>query len=65
MGKRRPINVEVKPRHRDEPVEKLIRRFTKKVKNERVIEKVLSRKRYEKPSVKRRRDKLRKKSNHT
>ena len=61
MGNKRPINVEVKPRHRDEPVEKLIRRFTKKVKNERIIEKVLSKKRYEKPSIKRRREKLRKK----
>ena len=62
MGKKRPINVEVKPRHRDEPVERLIKRFSKKVKNERIIEKVLSKKRYEKPSVKRRREKLRKKS---
>ena len=61
MGKKKPINVEVKPRHRDEPVEKLIRRFTKKVKNEQVIEKVLSKKRYEKPSIKRRREKQRKK----
>ena len=32
MGKKRPIHVEVKPRHRDEPVERLIKRFTKKVK---------------------------------
>ena len=52
MGNKKPIHVEVKPRHRDEPVEKMIRRFTKKVKNERVIEKVLSKKRYEKPSIK-------------
>ena len=60
MGKKTPVHVEVKPRHRDEPIERLIKRFMKKVKNERLIEKVLSRKRYEKPSVKRRREKLRK-----
>ena len=60
MGKKKPVHVEVKPRHRDEPVEKLIKRFSKKVKNERIIERALARKRYEKPSVKRRREKLRK-----
>ena len=59
MGKKRPVHVEVKPRHRDEPVEKLIKRFSKKVKNERIIEKVLARKRFEKPSVKRRKEKIR------
>ena len=61
MGKKRPVHVEVKPRHRDEPVEKLIKRFSKKVKNERIIEGVLARKRFEEPSVKRRREKERKK----
>jgi len=61
MGKKRPVHVEVKPRHRDEPVEKMIKRFSKKVKNERIIEGVLARKRFEKPSVKRRREKERKK----
>jgi len=61
MGKKRPVHVEVKPRHRDEPVEKMIKRFSKKVKNERIIEGALARKRYEKPSVKRRREKERKK----
>ena len=33
MGKKTPVNVEVKPRHRDEPIERLIKRFMKKVKN--------------------------------
>ena len=39
MGKKRPIHVEVKPRHRDEPVEKLIRRFTKKLKTNELLKK--------------------------
>ena len=61
MGKKRPVHVEVKPRYRDEPVEKLIKRFSKKVKNERIIEKALERRRYIKPSVKRRKEKIRRK----
>ena len=61
MGSKRPINVEVKPRHRDEPPEKLIKRFMKKVKNERIIEKFLERKRFVKPSIKRRKEKIRRK----
>lgn len=61
MGSKRPINVEVKPRHRDEPAEKLIKRFMKKVKNERIIEKFLERKRFVKPSIKRRKEKIRRK----
>ena len=61
MGNKRPVNVSVKPRYRDEPPEKLIKRFMKKVKNERIIEKVLERKRYVKPSVKRRKEKIRRK----
>ena len=61
MGNKKPINVEVKPRHRDEPPEKLIKRFMKKVKNERVIEKFLDRRRYTNPSVKRRKEKIRRK----
>jgi len=59
MGKKRPVHVEVKPRHRDEPAERLIKRFTKKVKNERIIEKALERRRFVKPSIKRRKEKLR------
>ena len=61
MANKRPINVQVKPRHRDEPPEKLIKRFMKKVKNERIIEKTLERRRFTKPSVKRRKEKIRRK----
>ena len=43
----------------DEAREKLIKRFGKKVKNERIIEKALERRRFIKPSVKRRKEKLR------
>jgi len=59
MGKKRPVHVSVKPRHRDEPPEKLIKRFMKKVKNERIIEKALERRRFVKPSIKRRKEKIR------
>ena len=61
MGNKKPINVEVKPRHRAEPPEKLIKRFMKKVKNERIIEKTLEKRRFIKPSVKRRKEKMRRK----
>jgi small subunit ribosomal protein S21 len=61
MGKKTPVHVEVKARHRDESVEKLIKRFMKKVKNERIIEKTLERRRFIKPSVKRRKEKMRRK----
>jgi len=33
----RSINVEVKPRYENEDIEKMIRRFTKKCKKERII----------------------------
>lgn len=58
---KRPINVEVKPRYKDEPPEKMIRRFSKKVKKARVIESFIERKRYEKPSIKKKRERLRRK----
>ena len=58
---KRPINVEVRPRYRDEPPEKMIRRFSKKVKKARIIEKFIEKKRYEKPSIKRKRERLRRK----
>ena len=48
------VRVEVKPRYHNEPVEKMIKRFAKKTKKEKIIEQVLERKYYEKPSVKRR-----------
>ena len=58
---KRPINVEGRPRYRDEPPEKMIRRFSKKVKKARIIEKFIEKKRYEKPSIKRKRERLRRK----
>lgn len=51
------VNVKVVPR-KDEPVERMIKRFMKKVKKERVIEQVKDRRYYEKPSVVKRRAKL-------
>ena len=50
---RKPSHVSVTPR-KNENSERLIRRFIRKVKKERVIEQVRERRFYEKPSVKRR-----------
>ena len=55
-----PIQVEVRPR-KNESAERLIRRFTKKVKKEGVIEELRDRRYYEKPSTKRRKEKNRRK----
>ena len=54
------VNVQVQAR-RNEPTENLIRRFSRKVKREGVIDEVKNRMYYEKPSVKRRREKVRRK----
>ena len=51
MGK--PINVEVKPRDKNESFERLVRRFSKKVKKEKIVENYRDRRFYEKPSVRR------------
>ena len=48
MGK--PINVEVVVR-KGESVQRAIKRFMRKVKKEKVIEEILNRRFYEKPSV--------------
>ena len=53
-------NVEVRAR-RNEPTEALIKRFNRKVKNEGIVQEVLNRKYYTKPSVKRRMEKVRRK----
>ena len=53
----KPVNVEIVPR-KGEPIERAIRRFTKKVKKEGIIEEYRNRKYYEKPSVKKRRKKI-------
>jgi len=52
MGK--PVNAEVRPRFHDEPVERMIKRFTRKMKKSGVLESVRNRRYYEKPSLKRR-----------
>ena len=57
----RPINVEVKPRYENENIERIVRRFTKKCKKERIVENFRERSRYEKPSVKRKKEKARRK----
>ena len=53
------ILVEVRPRYKDEPIEKMIKRFTRKVKKEKIIEGCLERKRYEKAAEKRKKEKRR------
>jgi small subunit ribosomal protein S21 len=58
---KKPINVEVEASHRDENPERLIRRFVKKVKKERILENYRDRMYYEKPSVKRKRKQARRK----
>ena len=60
MAKNRPVNVEVNIRETRGDINKLIRRFMKKVKKERIIEDYLEKRFYEKPSVKSRREKLKK-----
>ncbi len=57
----RPVNVEVKPRYENENIERMVRRFTKKCKKERIIENSRDRMRYEKPSIKRKKEKARRK----
>jgi small subunit ribosomal protein S21 len=49
-----PINVEVEPR-RNETIERTLKRFSRKVKKEGILQHVRDRMRYEKPSVKKKR----------
>ena len=60
MSKKRPVNVEVTLKEVGGNVNKLIRKFMKKVKKERIIEDYLDKRFYEKPSVKRRKENLKK-----
>ena len=53
---KRAIRVEAELRYADEPVERLIKRFLKKAKKERVVEQCLERKFYEKPSLRRKKE---------
>jgi small subunit ribosomal protein S21 len=57
---KRPINVEVKAK-KNESIDRLIKRFSKKVKKELIIEEVRERKYYEKPSEKKAKLKKRRK----
>ena len=60
MSNKRPVNVEVHIKETKGDISKLIRKFMKKVKKERIIENYLDKRFYEKPSVKRRKEKLKK-----
>ena len=51
------VNAKVEQK-KDEPFERMLKRFIKRVKKERIIEQVRERRYYEKPSVVRRRAKL-------
>lgn len=53
---KKPINIEITPRRNEQP-ERMIRRFTKKVKKEGILEEVRERKYYVKPSEERRKKK--------
>ena len=48
------IQAEVKPKYPHEPLDKMIKRLNKKVKKERLMEKIVEKRFYEKPSVRRR-----------
>ena len=51
---KRPVNISVRPRGRKDTQERMIRRFLRKCKKERIIEKVRELQYYEKPSTVRR-----------
>ena len=57
---KRAINVEVTLKEVRGDIGRLIRKFMKKVKKERIIEDYLDRRFYEKPSTKRRKERLKK-----
>jgi ribosomal protein S21 len=51
---RKPVNVSIRPRGRKDTQERMIRRFIRKCKKERIIERVRELQYYEKPSTVRR-----------
>ena len=63
MSKDHVVNVKVDIRETRGDINKLIRKFMKKCKKERIIENYLDRRFYEKPSSKKRREKLKKLKN--
>lgn len=60
MSKKRAVNVSVHIRETKGDITRLIRKFMKKVKKERIIEDYLDRRYYEKPSSKKRKEKAKK-----
>ena len=60
MSNKKAVNVEVHIRETKGDINRLIRKFMKKVKKERIIEDYLDKRFYEKPSVRRRREKIKK-----
>ena len=63
MSRKRPVNAEVKLRHPKDDSNKLIRKFIKKVKKQKIIEELRERRYYEKPATKRRKAKIKKLKN--
>jgi small subunit ribosomal protein S21 len=59
MGRRTPVHVEVQVRDQEQ-IERMIKKFTRKVKKSGVLDEVRERRYYTKPSVKRRAKKLEK-----
>jgi ribosomal protein S21 len=60
MSRKRAVNVEVNIRETRGDISRLIKKFIKKCKKERIIENYLDKRFYEKPSSKKRREKLKK-----
>jgi len=61
MSKKRSVNVVVKSKYNGEPIERMIRRFNKKVKKEKIIEDFRENRYYEKPSERKKREARRRK----
>tara|TARA_Y100001938_G_scaffold150806_1_gene243551 strand:+ start:4764 stop:5000 length:237 start_codon:yes stop_codon:yes gene_type:complete len=60
MSNKKAVNVSVHIRETKGDITRLIRKFMKKVKKERILEDYLDRRFYEKPSSKKRREKAKK-----
>ena len=60
MGRRTPVNVEIVVYNQD-IIEKLIKKFSRKVKKCGILDEVRERRYYEKPSIRRRRQKINRK----
>ena len=54
MSKKHPINIEITPKP-NEPIERTLKRFSRKVKKEGIMDQLRERARFEKPSDKKRR----------